>query len=295
MPHNTTVNSRLPASRSPVRSDRPTGPAFRWPGSKWRLTGQLLPLFPHHRRYVSLFGGSASDILAKPPSHVEVFNDLSSDVYNFFKVIRDDRSRKRLLHMLIYTPYSRQQYVDCLSILQSNESEIVMRAWAFVTCANCGFVGIDPSIATKGNFAPDTAGSVPAKWRDIAHHIEKVARRFRQVMIENRDWREVLARYDNDETLIYADPPYIHAARVCNSQYAHELVDDDHAELLRLLMNSRAKVILSGYSNELYDEALAGWRREEFSARCYIANAKYKPSRIEVVWMNFFSDSGVVR
>jgi DNA adenine methylase len=39
--------------------------------------------------YVERFGGKANVLLRKPPSTVEIFNDLDERVVNFFRVLRD--------------------------------------------------------------------------------------------------------------------------------------------------------------------------------------------------------------
>ena len=59
---------------------------FVYPGSKWGLMSRYLPLFPEHKTYVSLFGGAAADIARKPPSKVEIYNDIDGDVHNVFQV-----------------------------------------------------------------------------------------------------------------------------------------------------------------------------------------------------------------
>ena len=44
--------------------------------------------------------------------------------------------------------------------------------------------------------------------------------------------------------------------------YAHELGDDRHVELLEVLKQSKSKIVLSGYDNDLYNEMLSGWRTD---------------------------------
>jgi len=62
-----------------------------WFGGKGKMVKKLLPLIPQHKIYVEVFGGGASLLFAKEPSPVEVYNDLNSDLVNFFRVLRDPK------------------------------------------------------------------------------------------------------------------------------------------------------------------------------------------------------------
>jgi hypothetical protein len=83
------------------------------------------------------------------------------------------------------------------------------------------------------------------------------------------------------KTLIYCDPPYMHSTRTSNARYQHELTDDEHRELLEILKQVPAFVILSGYRNEIYDTTLAGWWSMDFQAMTRGG------VRTETVWCNF--------
>ncbi len=48
--------------------------------------------------------------------------------------------------------------------------------------------------------------------------------------------------------------------------YRHEMTDEQHAALLQVLKKSKAKIILSSYDNELYNEELRGWATSEHTA-----------------------------
>ncbi len=63
---------------------------------KWSLMPRLATLFPEHRHYVSVFGGDGTDILCKPPSRLETFNDRDRHIYNLFTVLTDDAARSEL-------------------------------------------------------------------------------------------------------------------------------------------------------------------------------------------------------
>ena len=56
-----------------------------------------------------------------------------------------------------------------------------------------------------------------------------------------------------------------------------------HEELLDVLLKSKAKVLLSGYESELYDDALKGWQKEKIWSAARNSSKKKK----EVLWMNF--------
>src|SRR6266853_6482931 len=55
-------------------------------GGKRRIAKQLVSLIPEHITYVEPFAGGAQVFFQKPPSNVEVLNDLNYDIVNFFRV-----------------------------------------------------------------------------------------------------------------------------------------------------------------------------------------------------------------
>ena len=62
---------------------------FKWVGGKSRLRKQIIPLLPKHTCYVELFSGAAWVLFGKPPSDVEVLNDLDQELVTFFRVVKE--------------------------------------------------------------------------------------------------------------------------------------------------------------------------------------------------------------
>jgi DNA adenine methylase len=62
--------------------------------------------------YVEPFGGSGAVLFAKEPSQIEVYNDLYSDLVNFYKVLRNPRQYKLFVRAIECTPYSREDFYD---------------------------------------------------------------------------------------------------------------------------------------------------------------------------------------
>lgn len=81
--------------------------------------------------------------------------------------------------------------------------------------------------------------------------------------------------------LIYADPPYLMSTRRGGRLYRHEYTDEQHRDLLSLLLTVKASVMVSGYRSPLYDDLLRAWRRVDFKAM-----TRQGPAT-ESLWMNF--------
>jgi site-specific DNA-adenine methylase len=84
-----------------------------WFGGKSRQLHWLLPLFPPHQVFVDVFGGSGAVLLGKPPSPVDVYNDIDGRLVNLFRVLRDEEQAQRLIKSLELTPFSRSEFMAC--------------------------------------------------------------------------------------------------------------------------------------------------------------------------------------
>jgi DNA adenine methylase len=107
------------------------------------------------------------------------------------------------------------------------------------------------------------------------------------VVIENRGYETLIPQYDTAETLFYLDPPYVMATRGKKDAYQYEMPDGMHHRLLSLIRNVKGKVILSGYKNQLYDDALEGWFSTEKAGMSTTRIHAPSKSATEVLWMNF--------
>ena len=65
-----------------------TNPVVPWIGGKRRLAKYILPLFPEHECYVEPFCGAAALYFMKKQTHVEVLNDINSELVNMYRVIK---------------------------------------------------------------------------------------------------------------------------------------------------------------------------------------------------------------
>ena len=252
---------------------------MRWHGGKWLLAPWIIQHMPAHRIYVEPFGGAASVLLRKPRSYAEIYNDLDDDVVNLFRVLRSDRSDD-LVKMLRLTPFAASEFAAAYLPSDCN----LERARRLIVRSFQGFGsnGVHKKTGFRSN--SNRSGTTPSHdWANYPDALAKIITRLSGVCILCRDAKEVMAQHDGPETLHYVDPPYVLATRTDDrADYAHELTDSDHADLVKFLRGLRGKVILSGYASSLYDEALSGWRRVERKAL-----ADGAAPRTEVLWMNW--------
>ena len=59
-------------------------------GGKQNLVATILPLFPKHTLYAEPFVGGGAVFWAKPPSDVEVINDVNRELINFYEVVQNE-------------------------------------------------------------------------------------------------------------------------------------------------------------------------------------------------------------
>lgn len=256
----------------------PSRPVLRWHGGKWLLAPWIIGHFPKHRVYVEPFGGAGSVLMRKEPAYAEIWNDLDTDVVNLFRVLRSDRAEE-LVRQLRLTPFSREEF----DLAYIAETEPLEKARRLVIRSFMGFGSNGHNRVTGFRANSNRSGTTPAHdWVNYPDSLAMVIARLAGVTVESKDAKAVMAQHDGAETLHYVDPPYIFATRTdLSKDYAHELTDDDHAELLVFLRGLSGMVCLSGYPHDLYDEILHDWRRVEREA---LADGASK--RIEVLWLN---------
>lgn len=254
-------------------------PVLKYPGSKWRIADQIVRMIPEHRTYCEPFFGSGAVFFRKPPSDIELINDLDNDVPNLFKCIRD--SPEKLAAMVAATPYSRYEYER--AFYARDEKDQYQRAADFLTRCwqSHGFRANGYRVGWKSDVHGRESMYALRDWYNLPDCILETAERLRCVQIDNRPAVEIIKRFDFPDVFMYIDPPYLLGVRTAK-QYRHEMTDADHGELLELLATLDAKVMISGYESELYNDMLRGWHKEYFRS-----NAEHGGSRTEVVWMNY--------
>jgi len=269
-------------------------PPFPWLGGKGKLAEQILARLPEpsrDRTYVEPFFGGGAVFFARRPSGIEVINDANGEIVTFFRVLRDRPDE--LIRYLQNTPYSRQVFCELRAIEAPEKLPELERAARFFYIARSAFA----AESTRKNPAWAFAKVFDNKARSMAAAIDAelplVRDRLRYALIENDGAVAVIRRFDSPSAVIYCDPPYLQATRR-DGQYADEMSDQDHENLLRVLSGCEGYVAISGYPSEIYADYLEsgqGWSFEDFAHVCHANRTRQvgddvDRERTERIWMN---------
>ncbi len=254
-------------------------PYLRYPGAKWSRVRWILSFLPPtsaYTCYIEPFAGSAACFfsLRSVPEQV-VLNDLSGDLVNLFRMLRE--RPEELAALVALTPWARGEYEQ--SFVHSGEPLEDARRF-LVSC----WQAHGPRLHSRSGWSRAGRASplLLSRWWQLPDRVAAVAERLCWAQIECRSAFDLLTdvNYWHHKVLCYIDPPYVLSTRH-ERYYQHELDAAGHATLLELLDAHPGMVVLSGYQSALYDTRLADWGR--VSTPSWTEGGH---RRQEVLWLN---------
>lgn len=215
---------------------------IKWVGGKSRFRTRIISLLPEHTCYVEPFAGAAWVLFAKPPSDVEILNDIDEELVTFFRVLRE--KPEELIASFEWELVARAEF-ERLAALDPTQLTDVQRAHRFYYLIMAGWGGelnyprFQTSISDGGH-GNRLIGAI----KHLRERLLPVHQRLKTVIIEHLDWAACIDRYDREKVVMYIDPPY--PDNKCN--YAHNMRSwEEHQRLANRLHNTKCQWILSSY------------------------------------------------
>ncbi len=268
-------------------------PFVPWMGGKMLLAPDIIQRFPaEYEKYIEVFGGGASVLFAKLPESFEVYNDFNSDLVNLFQVVKD-KPLAFLDALMVFPLNSRQEFMELLDIIKGKipkpdfteeelqlaekvldqesylevkeilheraENRDVQRAVDFFKLIRLSYGSQGRSFACK-----------PVNLKNIQQTISRCSQRLCGVIIENKDFEDLIKQYDRPESFFYLDPPYYKAER----RYAVKF-KKDHERLRDTLKNVKGKWLLSYNDCPEIRELYKDYHIVELKRTLYLVN-RYK-------------------
>lgn len=262
-----------------------------WVGGKQNLVKWLEDKVAYSTSYIEVFGGAGSMLLNRNKSTLEVYNDFDSNLFNLMLHLSDEELNNKLYFKCVNSFYSRQLQKYCYKLIKNKTyKNDLERAWATFIAHNQGFGGRACSFGCYINDKPRNLEGFNIR----VNTFHEWYSRLKSVLIENKDCMYILNRYDNKNAVFYLDPPYLLTTRSETAQkvYSNELTEEYHINMLNKLKTMKSAIVISGYSNELYDDILKGWHKSEkkmmvlVNGRRNFEDKKENASRIECIWYN---------
>jgi DNA adenine methylase len=214
-------------------------------GGKQQLAETIVRLIPPHKVYAEPFIGGAAVYFAKPPSDVEIINDINGEIVNFYEVVKNDFAA--LKKEIAATLHSRKAHRHARVVFENPDMfDRIKRAWAVWVRANMSFGG-----DMTGGYGYDVSGRTTGKIANkIENFTEGLSARFRNTQIECCDALKIIETRDTPETFYYLDPPYPDTDQGHYNGYSSA----DFAALLELLSKIQGKFLLSSFRHEALAE-----------------------------------------
>ena len=261
---------------------------IKYMGGKFYLKEKIYSILPNHDVFVEVFGGGANVLLHKPPSKLEVYNDLNKDLANLFYVLSFHYNE--FYEKAKFLVYSREIFNIIKNEILNTKIESIPnidRAVKVFYLYNTSFSG------KMNSFGYSIKDNNHAKqFYNKINKLQSIHKRLKNVIIESLDFEEIINKYDSENTLFFLVPPYFGT----ESYYSTNDLSfryEEHVRLLNQIKNIRGKFILTHYENELYTKELKDFNLITFDAVKHsfgitkLSKKKEKPRVKEFVYFNF--------
>lgn len=217
---------------------------LKWLGGKHLLRDTIIECMPIHDCYVETFGGALWVYFRKVPSHVEVVNDVHSELINFYRMVK---THPDCFIAEAGNPlYSREIYEIFNDCDEKHYTEI-QRAAMFFYQINIAFGG-----KWGGVFGIHKSSKPGNSIHDMSA-IREVSERFHDTYVEHLSFSKLIPKWDSSDTFFFCDPPYIETAG-----YKDKFGYKEHTDLAKVLRSIDGKFLVTindcTMARELYEE-----------------------------------------
>ena len=251
--------------------------------------------------YVEPYSGGYSVGLRKQPSVIESYNDLNFDLYNIFWQLRKNPEHFiKTLHNYNYSEETFQQAQE------SKLNKKVELKWSGtdIEYSNSPFYyaiysliinrmsrsGLGKNYASSNRIRHGKSNGDEGSYLWWLHNtLPLIADRIKNVRMYNKPALDLIEIFNENNQLILIDPPWVSTTRVTTNAYGnYEMSLKDHKDLIdEITPLHKAKIILVGRSNPLYDENLASWHKITRFATNNAAQNKVKSKKEISLWLNY--------
>jgi len=191
-------------------------------GGKYELSKVLVPLIPHHKRYIEVFAGGLSMFFRKHKVEWNVLNDIDNNIVNLYMCVI--KKHDELVENLFWLPKSRKLFLDFREEIKENKKIEIpdpIQAAKYFYCIRYSF---NKLVHTPFSMNKDMN-------KDWDKEFKYSKRFLGNATIENLDFETLFSKYvPREGDFWYLDPPYFIATEKGN-YYMNNFSVEDHLRL----------------------------------------------------------------
>lgn len=201
-----------------------------WIGGKKLLRNEIIKRFPSNiGRYIEVCGGAAWVLFHKERhAEIEIYNDANGDLVNLFRCIK--HHYLEMQRELSFVLNSRETFEEFKSQYNVKGMTDIQRAARF-------FLLLKTSYGSNGR----SYGCVKKDISVMSEYLTQIHNRLASVIIENKDFEDLMKVYDKPDALSYFDPPYYKTEKYYQAEFSKE----DHLRLKEVLCALKGRFLLS--------------------------------------------------
>ena len=221
---------------------------IKWMGGKSKMRAKIIAMIPAHKTYIELFAGGSWVLFAKPKSQIEVINDIDDNLINLYMTVRDnpedfiEEFNKLPISETLFKEFTRlERYTSVVVDVEGIPSvDLAVKTYFILMNSFNGKLSRIPTFSVSNIKRASSIKFHKTDWNMVKD-------RLKEVTILNRDFRNVIEKYDTPESFFYLDPPYI-CASDNSDYYRFTFTNKDHNDLMVYLSDIAGKFILSMYN-----------------------------------------------
>jgi DNA adenine methylase len=185
----------------PFMTAQPGSSPLAWLGGKSKLAEAIIARIPPHQTYVEVFAGAAWVLFRKPPSDVEIINDINGELVTLYRCAR--HHLEALVEQFRWMLVARDQWDEFMATPPEVLTDI-QRSARFYYLAKMSY----GARVNKPTFGVAATGQPRLNLLRLEEDLSAAHLRLARVFIENCPYASVIDRFDKPKTFFYIDPPY---------------------------------------------------------------------------------------
>lgn len=234
-------------------------------GGKKLLRKQICEHFPaseEYERYIEVFGGAGWVLFYKDRhAKLEVYNDADGQLVNLMRCIKYHAAELQR---------ELDGYCNAREMFEDAGEQLCTRGLTDIQRAARYFLRIKLSFGADG----DSYGCASKNLANAINYLEDVQKRLTaaSVVIEHKDFENLIKVYDRPSALFYCDPPYHCTEKYYDVQFS----EADHIRLRDTLAGIKGKFLLSYNDDEFVRELYSGFNIETVERANNLTSGKFK-------------------